>query len=338
MNEMRSGPAAGWYADPAGSGGRRYWDGVAWGAETVVAPPGIAERPEDTPRCADEPWALGAPVDYVATPAYSALLPADARPVAPDDEGPFAPADERRLPRAGARSLDSGVGRVTTTEKRRWPLWVAIGVGALGLLALIGAATGEDEPSAASNAITATSPPRPTIVPATTAVPDVDAGRAPAAAPPTTAPPLGTRANPIPLGQAGVVNDADEGDITITVNSADLEGNAAVAATNKFNPPSSTGRYVVVNLTATYAGGQQEQTASLIGAVSFSVSSHAGTGHRPTFVVAPDPQLDELADLLPGGTTTGNEAFEYEPGSAPLLRVEESSCSGNCDVLWFDLA
>src|SRR4051812_1344057 len=164
MKEMRGGPAAGWYADPAGCGGLRYWDGVAWGAEAVVAPPGIAERPEDRLRFADEPWAPGAPVDHVATPSYSALSPADGRPVAADDGGsfapadarpvapadarPVAPADERRLPMAGARSLDSDVGGVTTTEKRRWPLWVAIGVGAFGLLALIGAATGEDEPSA----------------------------------------------------------------------------------------------------------------------------------------------------------------------------------------------
>lgn len=30
--------AAGWYADPAGSGGLRWWDGVAWTASTAPMP------------------------------------------------------------------------------------------------------------------------------------------------------------------------------------------------------------------------------------------------------------------------------------------------------------
>jgi hypothetical protein len=28
------GPPAGWYADPAGAGGQRYWDGAAWTQHT----------------------------------------------------------------------------------------------------------------------------------------------------------------------------------------------------------------------------------------------------------------------------------------------------------------
>lgn len=38
---MTSGPPAAWYADPAGSGGLRYWDGQAW-TDHVTAPPGHA--------------------------------------------------------------------------------------------------------------------------------------------------------------------------------------------------------------------------------------------------------------------------------------------------------
>jgi hypothetical protein len=34
----REGPAAGWYADPAGSDALRYWDGEQWGSELRAAP------------------------------------------------------------------------------------------------------------------------------------------------------------------------------------------------------------------------------------------------------------------------------------------------------------
>jgi len=39
--DQSGGPAAGWYPDPAGSGGTRWWDGQAWGAaHPATAPPG----------------------------------------------------------------------------------------------------------------------------------------------------------------------------------------------------------------------------------------------------------------------------------------------------------
>jgi hypothetical protein len=35
-------PAAGWYPDPAGSGGTRWWDGVAWGHQVQPAAQPVA--------------------------------------------------------------------------------------------------------------------------------------------------------------------------------------------------------------------------------------------------------------------------------------------------------
>ena len=45
-------PAAGWYPDPAGSGGMRWWDGVAWGDQVQPAPQPVAQ-PGAAP---GEPW------------------------------------------------------------------------------------------------------------------------------------------------------------------------------------------------------------------------------------------------------------------------------------------
>ena len=41
-------PAPGWYEDPAGGGGQRYWDGVRWAEQTrpAVADPGPPSQPE----------------------------------------------------------------------------------------------------------------------------------------------------------------------------------------------------------------------------------------------------------------------------------------------------
>ena len=55
-------PPAGWYPDPAGSGGERYWDGIAWSQATRdphLAPP----PPQPQPGYGYAPQAgYGAPV------------------------------------------------------------------------------------------------------------------------------------------------------------------------------------------------------------------------------------------------------------------------------------
>ncbi len=37
---LPAGPVPGWYPDPGGGGGLRYWDGTRWGAETAARPAG----------------------------------------------------------------------------------------------------------------------------------------------------------------------------------------------------------------------------------------------------------------------------------------------------------
>lgn len=57
---MSGGPTAGWYADPAGSGGLRYWDGAGWTDHVtpVAAPVGASSvaAPTSTGRSGRRVW------------------------------------------------------------------------------------------------------------------------------------------------------------------------------------------------------------------------------------------------------------------------------------------
>lgn len=88
-----TGPAAGWYPDPAGSGGRRYWNGRDW-TDVVVAPPG-----SEDPAPAGDP--APAPATPMAPPTTAPVLlppgtPMDGRtspwPAAPSGAGTMPPA------------------------------------------------------------------------------------------------------------------------------------------------------------------------------------------------------------------------------------------------------
>lgn len=54
-------PPAGWYPDPAGSGGERFWDGVAWSQSTRQK---VAPQPTPTPS-AGTPAGYGSPSPHV---------------------------------------------------------------------------------------------------------------------------------------------------------------------------------------------------------------------------------------------------------------------------------
>jgi hypothetical protein len=61
--ETQSTTPAGWYADPAGSGGKRWWDGVQWTTHLqAAAPPQVAVQPQrvDPYAQASNPYGLGA--------------------------------------------------------------------------------------------------------------------------------------------------------------------------------------------------------------------------------------------------------------------------------------
>lgn len=67
-------PPSGWYPDPDGSGGQRFWDGAAWTSASTPAPT-TSDRPQ--PHAAGS--GLSAPA---ATPATAPSLPTSAPPAA----------------------------------------------------------------------------------------------------------------------------------------------------------------------------------------------------------------------------------------------------------------
>jgi hypothetical protein len=82
MSDARSGPAAGWYPDPAGSGRTRWWDGSRWTenfTEPAVVPAQAAVSPSAMPP-APSPYPNAAPYSGVAE---SLSAPAGTSPYTP---------------------------------------------------------------------------------------------------------------------------------------------------------------------------------------------------------------------------------------------------------------
>ncbi len=131
----------GWYDDPDGGGGRRWWDGVRWSEHTIPPPPGAIPPPPGAilpppgaipppPGAVLPPPPPGAPGVTARQPAAEEAVPGPA-PVAPMVARPPSHARSgarRRVPRVGLLSL---LGVV---------LLVAVGG---VVIALMG---GEDEP------------------------------------------------------------------------------------------------------------------------------------------------------------------------------------------------
>jgi len=132
----------------------------------------------------------------------------------------------------------------------------------------------------------------------------------------------GTREDPLAFG-----TEVDLGNgWRVTVNSVDLNGDAAVAAANPFNSPAPAGqKYIVVNATAAFGGSGETDTEAPFVGVSWSVFGSGGEEHRTidSIAVPPDPAFDGTKDLVKGGSTTGNIAFTVNTDETDLvLRVQ----------------
>lgn len=131
----------------------------------------------------------------------------------------------------------------------------------------------------------------------------------------------GTRANPYPLG-----TELSSSDWTVTVNSVDLDADAAVAAENQFNESPAEGHnYILVNLTATYTGEDPNGANPWVG-VSY-VSSAGNTFSAADQSVVTPESFDSLATLYEGASETGNIALHV-----PSEDVEDGVLSVDPDM------
>lgn len=131
----------------------------------------------------------------------------------------------------------------------------------------------------------------------------------------------GTRANPYPLG-----TELSSSDWTVTVNSVDLDADAAVAAENPMNDASEEGHtYILVNVTATYAGEDPDGANPWV-SVSYVSPEGNAFGTTDRFVVEPEG-FQRSATLYEGASETGNFALHV-----PSEDVEDGVLSVDPDM------
>ena len=162
---------AGWYPDPSGAPGYRYWDGAHWRFD-VPAAAGQADR--------------GAAPMLGGRPDIAAVaVPVAGQPGGEDDDQEPAP-----HPAEADRGAVAGAGGAATDRR-----WWAVGVVAVAVLVLVGALVllvrGDDEAEVVAGAPTTSLrvAPSTSAAPATTAAPTTaSTTSAPATAPSTPAP------------------------------------------------------------------------------------------------------------------------------------------------------
>lgn len=107
-----------------------------------------------------------------------------------------------------------------------------------------------------------------------------------------------TRDNPLAIGST-----IQQGDWAVTLNSVNLDGDAAIAAENPYNSPAPAGEvYILANITAQYNGTDSTGATPWVGVDYVTVN---GNSIDPTFVMDPEP-FNSLETLYQGASTTGN--------------------------------
>lgn len=114
---------------------------------------------------------------------------------------------------------------------------------------------------------------------------------------------LGTRTHPYPPG-----TEISSSDWTVSINSVDLEADAAIAAENQFNEEPEEGHtYILVNVTAEYIGDDAEGVMPMA-SISY-VSPQGNTFNSYDMSVVEPDAFNSLTTLYEGASETGNIAI-----------------------------
>lgn len=135
-----------------------------------------------------------------------------------------------------------------------------------------------------------------------------------APSPPSPGSRLGTRASPLPLGsEATLSNGWTLSVLGVTPNATD-----AVLAENQFNEPPPDGKqFFLVNINATYGGG--EGSALPLGDISFSVVDSGNTQIREGDCGVVPAKFDFFTEVFDGGALSGNLCFTVPTSTTASL-------------------
>jgi len=132
---------------------------------------------------------------------------------------------------------------------------------------------------------------------------------------------------PIPVGTATRVAKGWD----VTVNSANLNADAILAADNQFSTPEAGSHFVLVNVTV---ANNSDEPAMAMTNVSLSMLPASGVAIDSTFscVASVPDALDISASMQPGAVATGNVCFEVKEAEiatslllgAPTFTLDEA--------------
>jgi len=118
-----------------------------------------------------------------------------------------------------------------------------------------------------------------------------------------SAAPASTQATPFPLGTDVEVAKG----WNMKVNSAELDGNATVAAANEYSTPEAGKQFVLVNVTITNNSDQPDEP---LFAIDISALPPTGVAVDSSFLMDLPGELETSAQMQPGVSVTGVIPFE----------------------------
>lgn len=192
------------------------------------------------------------------------------------------------------------------------------------------------EPTATPNP---TNTPEPTATPVPTNTPQPTPTNTPEPTPSPTPPPvLGSRENPVPLGQVVEVLKGGEPHWAIIVSDTEPNANQQVMAANQFNdPPEPGNQFFMAYIEAKYLGPDSTSFSSSFQPKTVGQSAVVFTTYENSCGVITD-ELPGFSELFTGGAIKGWECWQIPSADADTLALLLDDAFGRGGTrVWFDL-